>query len=113
MSLETLSTGLADAVEAVRPSLLGIRGRKRSGTALAVGPHHAITAAHLVRTQESALLLPDGTNTSARAIASARALDVVLLEVDAALTPVTWAEEARVGNVVVPVAYGPLSLIHI
>ncbi len=107
MSFSNLSNGLADAVASVAPSLYGLVSRRRTGTAVSVGDNRAITAAHLVRKSSGTLALPDGGTTEARVIGVAPALDLALLETGAGLPAVTWNDGVRVGNLVVPVGFGP------
>ncbi|MCB9677161.1 MAG: serine protease [Alphaproteobacteria bacterium] len=108
MSFAALSAGLADAVATVTPSLLALRGPRRVGTAMAVAPDRVVTAAHLIRAKSGPLVLPDGSTAEGEVVGAAPALDLVLVAVKAGgLAPVTWATDVRVGELVVPVAYGP------
>jgi len=108
MTPKTLSSALADAVEAVAPSLLQIRGPRRSGSAIACSEHHALTAAHLVGQVAPPVLLADGTPAEARLLGVAPALDLALIEIDGPLQPVRWDEATRrVGEIALPVASGP------
>ena len=107
MSFSQLSNGLADAVASVAPSLYGLIGRRRSGTAVSVGENRAITAAHLLGKATGTLALPDGGTTEARVVGVSPALDLALLEVDTALPALSWSDTLRVGQLVVPVGFGP------
>jgi S1-C subfamily serine protease len=113
MSFSELSNGLADGVASVAPSLYGLAGRRRTGTAVSVGDNRAITAAHLVRKPSGTVALPDGSTADARVVGVAPALDLALLEVEAGLPGVSWADDARVGQLVIPVGFGPRATLGI
>ncbi|MEZ4320708.1 MAG: S1C family serine protease [Myxococcota bacterium] len=123
MSFSALSNGLADAVASVSSSLLGLRGPRRAGTAFSVGGGRVVTAAHLVhgdsRTvpagsrDSGPLLLADGSSVQARLVGAAPALDLALLAIDAELPAVPWGDALRVGNLVVPVGFGPRATLGV
>lgn len=106
MQLDSLSNALADAVEAVAPSLLHVHGRA-AGTAMVVAPGRAVTAAHLVGEPTVRVTDPSGAAHDARVLGVDAGLDLALIEVNPSLPPVTWGPAPRVGGLALPVGRGP------
>lgn len=113
MSLSSFSDAFADAVEAVTPSLLGVPRRRALATLTAVDAHHLMGSAKLARHAPKEALLPNGETLEVRFVAASRGLDVAVFETEAELTPVRWSETVRVGNLVLPVAYGPRATLGV
>lgn len=107
MSLENLSTSLADAVEAVTPSLLGVPHRHGVATLTAIQPHLLVGTSILARRPPEQALLPNGEVVAIRFVGASIGLDLAVFSTEDELTPVTWSDDLRVGNLVVPVGYGP------
>jgi S1-C subfamily serine protease len=107
MSLVALSTELADAVANAEASLLGLPTRHGTGTLLAVTESLAVTTSRAARRNREHVLLPDGSPAPVRLVGVARGLDLAVYEVRAELTPITWSDDLRTGQLVIPVAYGP------
>jgi len=103
--LPELSQALADAVEAVRPSLLTHRGRRVRTTLFAVDPHHAVGSAHALR--RLGRVEHDGHEVDTTVVGLARGLDLGLVRLGTEVPPVRWADTPRVGELVLPVAAGP------
>jgi len=105
--LTELSQSLADAVAHIEPSLLSHRGRRFHTTLFAVDEQHAIGSAHALRRLHEVFL--GGHKVDATLVARSPDLDLGLVRIGSGtpLTPVTFAEVPRVGELVVPVAAGP------
>ena len=102
-SLSALNDQLADLVDAVAPSLVGVRGTRRFASGVIWDDHHVVTTAHAVgRSGATTLTLPDGTSAPATVVGRDRATDLALLHTDATLpAPAPWADGAlRVGHLV-------------
>lgn len=108
-TLTDLSAGLADAVEAISPSLLTVLGRHVNATATAWGPDGVlVTANHnLPRDAQPRLRLPDGEERAARVLGRDPATDLALLQLPGLELPLpTWTEDApRVGELALAVGH--------
>lgn len=113
MTLSTISDAFADAVESVAPSLLGAPRRRAIATLTAVDAHHLVGGSRLARRAPTEALLPNGEAVPVRLVAASRGLDIAVFETEAELTPVRWSETVRVGNLVLPVAYGPRATLGV
>ncbi|MCA9912630.1 MAG: trypsin-like peptidase domain-containing protein [Anaerolineae bacterium] len=104
-TLKELSDAMANAVEAIRPSLVSVNTRRRlpaTGIVFA-GNGVIVTANHVVeRDEELSITAADGTTHEARLIGRDPQNDLAVLQVDAELPAVTWGanESLRVGNLV-------------
>lgn len=103
-----LSDAFADAVSAIAPSVVEVRGRRSPASGVAVGPERVVTAAHVLQ-REDELAVVDAAGTERRATLVGRdlATDLAVLAVPGAgLTPIAWADPAgaRVGHLVLPAA---------
>ncbi|MBX2801941.1 MAG: S1C family serine protease [Myxococcales bacterium] len=105
--IQTLSTGLADAVAAVGQSLVEIRASRRPGTGIAWSPEFVVTANHVVRRDDGIVVVAeDGKERTASLVGRDSSTDLALLQVEGPpLVPVTWVEDVqiRVGELVMPV----------
>jgi S1-C subfamily serine protease len=105
-ALTDWSEGLADAVRAVRDSVVAVHGRRAPTSGLVWTDELVVTVCHGLRGLETVLVvLAGGEERSAEVVGRARGLDLALLRVEGGgLTPATWATEVpRVGAIVLPV----------
>lgn len=106
-TLREVSDGIAAAVHAVRPSIVGVVGRRRGSTGVAFSADLVVTAAHTVRRDEGLeVVLADGARLAATLVGRDPGTDLALLRVQGAgLTPATWADAAAVavGAIVLPI----------
>ncbi len=106
-TLGALSDGMADAVEAVGPSVVRVNGRRRrSGSGLVYGPNTVLTASHVLEREEDLTVgLHDGRTLPARFAGRDHSTDLAVLRVEGldaeAATPAEG--EARVGQLALAV----------
>ncbi len=106
-TLGALSDGMADAVEAVGPSVVRVNGRRRhSGTGVVYGPNTVLTASHVLEREEDLTVgLHDGRTLPARFAGRDHSTDLAVLRVEGldveAATPAEG--EARVGQLALAV----------
>lgn len=107
-ALVALSDGLADAVEGVGASVVGVDGRRRgpaSGTVFA--PGRVLAASHAIEREEDlSVVAPDGRTFEARFVGRDLNNDLAVLEVPGLETPAAEPAEgaARVGQLALSVA---------
>lgn len=103
--LKTLSDAMADAVEALKPSLVTVEARRRlPATGIVWSADTVVTANHVVeRDEDIHIVLHDGTRHEAKLVGRDGQNDLAVLRVSgASLTPAPWGDNAklRVGNLV-------------
>ncbi|MCS6843259.1 MAG: S1C family serine protease [Caldilineales bacterium] len=109
-ALQSLSDGLAAAVEAAGRSVVQVDARRRRPASGIVWSAEGliVTASHVVETEDDiGIGLPDGRKVSASLVGRDLATDVALLRAAAdGLQPATWieADALRVGQLVLAVA---------
>ncbi|PSN11304.1 LuxR family transcriptional regulator [filamentous cyanobacterium CCT1] len=106
-ALSALSDGLADAVAAIAPCLVAVKGHRRAYSGLHWQPGVIVTADYgLGRSNRLALTLPDGNVIEAEVSGRDRALDLAIIRLDRTDLPLPAASdgaELRVGQVVLAV----------
>jgi serine protease Do len=101
----------AEMIERVRPSIVRVGGRGRSGASGVIWPPGAVLTNHHVVAGASAevpVTLADGRVSTARVVRASRGLDLALLALDAdGLTPAPIGDSARlrVGELVFAVGH--------
>ncbi|MFT5681204.1 MAG: S1-C subfamily serine protease [Myxococcota bacterium] len=107
MTLNTLSTQLADIVASASDAVLSVQSGRHGGSGIAWSTDgQVLTAAHLLRRRRAVqVTLPDGTSHEAEVVGVDWQSDLALLKIDATLTPPTWSdgEGLAVGNLAVTV----------
>lgn len=106
--LKDLSDAMAQAVEAISPSIVQVNARRRLPATGIVWSADGviITAHHIVERDENiTVTLHDGTNHEATLIGRDPQNDLAVLKVDAELTPANWGENSdlKIGNLVLAV----------
>src|SRR4051794_34131460 len=93
-TLRTVSDGLAAAVAAITPSVVGVHGRRRPSTGIAWSAELVVTAAHTIRRDDDlVVVLADGTKKPAALVGRDPGTDLALLRVEGGgLTPAAWAD---------------------
>lgn len=109
--LAAFSDGLADIVERAGAGVVALQARRSyPSSGVIVRPGVIVTAAHTLRRDDGiAVLLPDGTATSATLVGVDASTDVAVLRLEAGDgTPITFGDAASVrpGHFVVAVARG-------
>lgn len=104
-ALKNLSDAMANAVEAVNPSIVSVAARRRlPATGLVYGPGGVIvTANHVVeRDEDITVMTHDGEHHSAELVGRDAQNDLAVLTVNGELTAANWGqnETLRVGNLV-------------
>ena len=104
MTIQTLSQQLADTVEALAPSIVGVSGRRRRGTGLVLDEHTVVSALHVVRWSDQATIhTHDNKERRADVVGRDMSTDLVVLRVEEgglAAPPFGDAHALRVGNLV-------------
>lgn len=106
---QDLSEAFADAVAAVGPSVVEVRGRRRPASGLSLGGERVVTASHVIQRDEELVVVgADGTERPAALIGRDVATDLAVLGVPGLAAPaVRWAAApARPGMLVLPAARG-------
>jgi S1-C subfamily serine protease len=103
--LKDLSDAMAEAVEALSPSIVQVNARRRLPATGIVwsGDGVIITAHHIVERDDNiTITLHDGTNHEATLIGRDPQNDLAVLKIDAELSPANWGEngDLKVGNLV-------------
>lgn len=103
--LKELSDAMAQAVEAVSPSIVQVNARRRLPATGIVWSADGviITAHHIVERDENiTITLHDGTSHDAILIGRDPQNDIAVLKVDAELTPANWGENSdlKIGNLI-------------
>jgi S1-C subfamily serine protease len=108
MPLATLSDALADAVDGVLPSIVGLRGRRFHGTGLALGGELFVTASRGLGQEALQARLPDGSVTHAEVVGRDRSTGLAVVRVPGVDLPApTWAEDVpRLGEIAIIVGRG-------
>ncbi len=105
---QDVSEGIADAVAAVGPSVVEVRGRRRPASGVVVAAERVVTASHVVtRDAEVVVVGEDGVERPATLVGRDPATDLALLKVEGLTAPaITWSDAAkvRVGALVLPAA---------
>ncbi|MBW4485288.1 MAG: S1C family serine protease [Tildeniella torsiva UHER 1998/13D] len=107
-ALSALSTGLADAVGAIAPTLVAVKGHRRFAySGIHWQPGVIVTADYgLGRSSRLTLTLPDGNVVEAEVSARDRALDLAIIQLDRTDLPVPATSDGadlKVGHVVLAV----------
>ncbi|MGG6238869.1 S1C family serine protease [Nodosilinea sp. AN01ver1] len=106
-ALSALSNGLADAVAAVAPGLVAVKGQRRAYSGLHWQPGVVVTADYgLGRSNRLALTLPDGNVMEAEVSGRDRALDLAIIRLDRTDLPLPATSDGadlRVGQLVLAV----------
>ena len=108
-TLTDLSASLADTVERLAPTIVGLRGQRFHGTGVSLGDHRFVTASRGLATGEALTVrLPDGTTTEGRVVAREPGVGLALVQADGADVPAaTFADGTpRVGQLGVLVGRG-------
>lgn len=103
-----LSNAMADAVSTIAPSLVRVEARRRQAATGIVWSADTIVTAHHVIEQEDAITigLHDGTTVTAKLVGRDPQNDLAVLKVEGGnMTPATWGEALRVGNLVLGVGF--------
>lgn len=103
--LKDLSDAMAEAVEAVSPSIVQVNARRRLPASGIIWSEDGliVTAHHIVERDENiTITLHDGTNHEATLVGRDPQNDLAVLKVDAKLTPAQWGENEtlKVGNLI-------------
>ena len=104
--LQTLSSGLADAVSRASHSIVTVVTRRRPISGVVHSADLVLTIDHVLEGEDSATIIaPDGSKLEAQVQGRDPSTDLVLLKVNGALTPATPASgAARVGQYAMLVA---------
>ncbi|MEA5452786.1 S1C family serine protease [Leptolyngbya sp. CCNP1308] len=107
-ALSALSTGLADAVGAIAPTLVAVKGHRRFAySGIHWQPGVIVTADYgLGRSSRLTLTLPDGNVVEAEVSGHDRALDLAIIQLDRTDLPVPATSDGadlKVGHVVLAV----------
>lgn len=106
-ALSALSTGLADAVAAIAPTLVAVKGHRRTYSGIHWQPGVIVTADYgLGRSSRLTLTLPDGNVVEAEVSGRDRALDLAIVQFDRTDLPVPATSDGadlKVGHVVLAV----------
>lgn len=102
-SLQQYSDEMANAIEKAGLSIVTIDARNHvPATGIAWSADgEIVTADHIVQRDENInVTLPDGSTHEAKVLGRDPSSDLVLLKVEAKLTPAEWADSVKVGNMV-------------
>ncbi|MFQ4135757.1 S1C family serine protease [Nodosilinea sp. PGN35] len=106
-ALSALSTGLADAVGAIAPALVAVKGHRRAYSGIHWQPGVVVTADYgLGRSGHLTLTLPDGNVVEAEVSGRDRALDLAIVQLDRTDLPLPSLSDGadlKVGHVVLAV----------
>ena len=106
-ALSALSDGLADAVAAIAPCLVAVKGHRRAYSGLHWQPGVIVTADYgLGRSNRLALTLPDGNVMEAEVSGRDRALDLAIIRLDRTDLPLPTTSDGadlKVGQLVLAV----------
>ncbi|PZV01887.1 MAG: LuxR family transcriptional regulator [Leptolyngbya sp.] len=106
-TLSALSTGLADAVAAIAPTLVAVKGHRRAYSGIHWQPGVIVTADYgLGRSNRLTLTLPDGNVVEAEVSGRDRALDLAIVQLDRTDLPVPATSDGadlKVGHVVLAI----------
>ncbi len=107
-SFQSLSDQMADAVESVAPSVVRVGGRRRMGASGVVWAADGVivTAAHVLRREQTSVGLPSGEKVSASVVGKDPTTDLAVLRVEAdGLTAAAWDDaNLRVGQLALALA---------
>jgi serine protease Do len=107
MSVQDISTTLAQALERVAPSVVGLGRGWGVGSGVVTGEGRVLTTAHGLRGDETTVTFADGRSETARVAAVDRDGDLAVLEVGTeGVEPLAWAqgEPPAIGSPVIAVA---------
>jgi S1-C subfamily serine protease len=106
-ALTALSTGLAEAIAAIAPTLVAVKGRRFAYSGMHWQPGVIVTADYgLGRSSRLTLTLPDGNVVEAEVTGRDRALDLAIIQLDRTDLPLpatSHGADLRVGHVVLAV----------
>ncbi len=92
----TLQGAIAEAAEAVGPSVVGLGRGWGHGSGVVIGDGRVLTSAHNLRRDEVTVVFPDGRRELATVAGADPDLDLAVLAVDTGDTPaVRWEPEGR------------------
>lgn len=104
-TLQSLSSSLADAVDAIAPSLILVPGLHGSSTGLAWSADTALTTARIATRRDAFdVVLPSGERVPAQVLGRDPRLDLALLRVPGLTPPPLAAEVPRAGELVLLLA---------
>jgi S1-C subfamily serine protease len=93
MAAQDLSKIIATTAERLGPAVVGLGRGWGVGSGVVVDPGRVLTAAHVLRGEESTVSFADGRRETAHAAGVDRDGDLAVLEVDTGdVTPVEWAQ---------------------
>lgn len=104
--LKKFSAGLAEAVQNAGGYTVSVQARRRlPASGIALDAEHILTAAHVIEDDEHIMVgLPDGTQLAAELLGYDHNSDLAVLKLEkSAATPVTFADQARVGELVLAI----------
>lgn len=108
MPLATLSDALADAVDGVLPSVVGLRGRRFHGTGLALGGDLVVTASRGLGQESVRARLPNGHVVPGEVVGRDRGTGLAVVRIPGADLPApAWAEDVpRLGEIAIVLGRG-------